>query len=134
MALLVALCAAPMIAYRFAAPGSAVFYVGMCAGFFLPLALYGPVNATIMSMVPQQTRSTVTGFTMLCINVFAIATGNLAVGWAVDFLGMHGVSAPLTHVVLATDVIAIGSALFFALAAWASRSVPLTGNIVQGAR
>lgn len=133
MTLLVILCAAPMIAYRFAAPGSAVFYIGMCAGFFLPLALYGPVNAAIMSMVPQQTRSTVTGFTMLCINVFAVAIGNLAVGWAIDYLDTHGVPAPLTQVVLVTDVIAISSALFFALAARAARSVPLTGNIVQSA-
>jgi predicted MFS family arabinose efflux permease len=121
MTWMVALCAAPMIAYRFAAPGSVVFYVGMCAGFFLPLALYGPVNAAIMSMVPQQTRSTVTGFMMMCINVFAIAIGNLAAGWAIDFLGARGVATPLTHVVLATDALAISSALFFALAARASR-------------
>ncbi|MFM0658385.1 MFS transporter [Paraburkholderia sediminicola] len=125
MTWLVALCAAPMIAYRFAAPGSVVFYVGMCAGFFLPLALYGPVNAATMSMVPQQTRSTVTGFTMLCINVFAIAIGNLVAGWAVDFLGTLGVPSPLTHVVLATDVIAITSVLCFALAARAvARGAP----------
>ena len=118
--LFITVCAAPMIGYRFAAPGSWMFYVGMCAGFFLPLSTYGSANAAIMSMVPSQTRSTVTGFTMLCINVFAIAIGNLAAGRAVDVLAAQGVSAPLTHVVLATDVIGIGSAIFFALAALSS--------------
>ncbi|MFB9261887.1 MFS transporter [Bradyrhizobium erythrophlei] len=115
--LFIAMCAVPMVAYRFVAPGSWAFYVGMCAGFFLPLACYGSANAAIMSMVPSQTRSTVAGFTMLCINVFAIALGNLAAGRAVDMLAAQGVSAPLTHVVLATDFIAIGSGAFFALAA-----------------
>jgi len=115
--LFIAMCAGPMLAYRFAAPGSWAFYVGMCAGFFLPLACYGSANAGIMSMVPSQTRSTVAGVTMLSINVFAIALGNLAAGRAVDVLTAQGVSTPLTHVVLATDVIGISSAIFFALAA-----------------
>jgi len=134
MVILVLLCSAPMIAYRFATPGSAVFYIGMCAGFFLPLALYGPVNAAIMSLVPEQTRATVTGFSMLCVNVFAIAIGNLAAGWAIDFLGAQGVASPITRVVLATDVLGICSALFFALAARASTRQPVLGHSLSGAR
>ncbi|NEU95819.1 MFS transporter [Bradyrhizobium uaiense] len=118
--LFIATCAVPMVAYRFVAPGSWAFYVGMCAGFFLPLACYGSANAAIMGMVPAQTRSTVAGFTMLCINVFAIAIGNLAAGRAVDVLVAQCVSSPLTHVVLATDFIGIGSGAFFALAAFFS--------------
>ncbi|MDM0019249.1 MFS transporter [Variovorax saccharolyticus] len=115
--LFIALCAVPMIAYRFVAPGSWLFYLGMCAGFFLPLGSYGPANAAIMGMVPPQTRSTVSGFTMLCINILAIAVANLVAGRAVDVLIAQGVSSPLTHVVLATDVVGIGSIFFFALAA-----------------
>ncbi|TPQ28802.1 MFS transporter [Cupriavidus pinatubonensis] len=131
MALLVALCSAPMIAYRFAAPGSVIFYVGMCAGFFLPLALYGPVNAAIVSMVPQQTRSTISGFSMLCINVFAIAIGNLAVGWAIDDFGARGMPMPITHILLATDVLGISSALLFAFAARASSRQHISGSTVK---
>jgi predicted MFS family arabinose efflux permease len=122
--LFIAVCAVPMIAYRFADPGSWLFYIGMCAGFFLPLGCYGPANAAIMGMVPAQTRSTVSGFTMLCINVLAIAIGNLAAGKAVDMLIAQEVSAPLTHVVLATDVVGIGSIAFFALAAVVSAGLP----------
>ena len=78
MALLVLLCGPLMLAYRFAEPGSILFYTGMCAGFFLPLALYGPALALIQGLTPVQMRSTVTGFTMMVINVFAIAIGNAA--------------------------------------------------------
>ncbi len=53
MVLLVALCGPLMIAYRFAPTGSALFYVGMCAGFFLPLAAYGPALALIQGLTPQ---------------------------------------------------------------------------------
>jgi sugar phosphate permease len=130
MVLLVATCAPLMIACRFVAPDSPLFYVGMCAGFFLPLALYGPANTAIMSMTPQSMRSTVSGFTMLCINVFAIAIGNLVVGMAVDYLHRSGVTAPLTGVLLATDAVAITSALFFALAARASGRQPVIETAV----
>lgn len=117
MALLVALCAPLMIAYRFAAPGSVLFYAGMCAGFFLPLALYGPANTLIMQQVPEQMRSTISGVSMLLINVFAIALGNLAVGALSDRLLAAGMNAPLRTVLLMTDGLAISSLLCFLSAA-----------------
>lgn len=117
MVLLIAVCAPPMIAYRLVAPHSPLFYIGMCAGFFLPLALYGPANAAIANMTPQKMRSTISGFTMLSINVFAIAIGNVVVGMAADYFSTTGVAAPLGNVLIASDVLAISSALFFALAA-----------------
>lgn len=117
MLLLVALCGPLMVAYRFAPAGSALFYAGMCAGFFLPLATYGPANALIQGLTPERMRSTVTGFTMTLINVFAIAIGNLLVGAVSDRLEAAGSAHPLTAVLLATDLAAIASAFFFALAA-----------------
>ncbi|MFM0167605.1 MFS transporter [Paraburkholderia sediminicola] len=121
MALLVVICAPLMLAYRFAPAGSPLFYIGMCAGFFLPLAVYGPGMTALANMTPQKMRSTVTGFTMLSINVFALAIGTVAVGMAADHFIKAGVTAPLTGVLIATDVLAISSALFFALAAHVSR-------------
>jgi predicted MFS family arabinose efflux permease len=122
---LVALCGPLMLAYRFVPAGSVLFYMGMCAGFFLPLATYGPANALIQGLMPERMRSTVTGVTMMLINVFAIAIGNLAAGAVSDRLGAAGSANPLTTVLLATDVLAIASALFFAIAA--------RGPRVQGA-
>src|SRR5262249_24348415 len=72
MVALIALCAPMMIASRLVPGGSVLFYVGLCAGFFLPLALYGPALALIQGLTPVHMRSTITGMTMLLINVFAI--------------------------------------------------------------
>jgi predicted MFS family arabinose efflux permease len=121
MALLVVLCAPLMLAWRFAPAGSPLFYIGMCAGFFLPLAVYGPAITLITSLAPQTMRSTVTGFAMLSINVFALAIGTVVVGMAADYFIKAGATAPLTGVLIATDALALSSALFFVLAARASR-------------
>ncbi|HET7525453.1 MAG TPA: MFS transporter, partial [Burkholderiaceae bacterium] len=115
--LLIMLCGPLMIAYRFAPAGSALFYVGMCAGFFLPLATYGPSLALIQGLTPGHMRSTITGLTMLLLNVFAIAIGNLAVGAVSDRLTAAGSTNALTTVLLATDILTISALVFFALAA-----------------
>jgi hypothetical protein len=106
-----------MVAYRFAPAGSALFYVGMCAGFFLPLATYGPSLALIQGLTPDAMRSTVTGMTMLLINVFAIAIGNLVVGGISDRMSAAGAGHALTYVLLATDLLVLAAALFYVLAA-----------------
>ncbi|MGF6935514.1 putative MFS family arabinose efflux permease [Paraburkholderia sp. UCT70] len=121
MALLVVICAPLMLAYRFVPAGSPLFYIGMCAGFFLPLAVYGPAITVITGVTPQNMRSTVTGFAMLSINVFALAIGTVVIGMAADHFIKAGATAPLMGVLVATDVMTISSALFFALAARASR-------------
>lgn len=115
--LLIAICGPLMVAYHLAAAGSAVFYSGMCAAFFLPLAAYGPSLALVQGLTPERLRATVTGFTMMLINVFAIALGNLAVGLASDRLAAAGSEHALTVALVATDVVVIAGALFFALAA-----------------
>lgn len=114
---LTVLCGPLMVACRFAPAGSALFYVGLCAGFFLPLAAYGPVLTTIQAQVPAQMRSTVMGFLMMMINIVAIALGTAAAGVTSDRLVAAGSNSGLTAVLLTTDIIAIIAALFFALAA-----------------
>lgn len=113
LSIMVLICAPLMLAYRFATPGSALFFIGMAAGFFLPLATYGPANALIQAMTPVSMRSTVTGATMMLINVFAIALGNLAVGAVSDRLAAQGSTVALTTVLIATDVLVALSLWFF---------------------
>ena len=115
--LLVLVCAPLMLASRFAGPGSALLYVGLSASFFLPLAAYGPSIALIQGLTPDAMRSTITGVTMLLINVFAIAIGNLTAGAVSDHLAAAGSPHALTGVLIATDVLVIAGALFYALAA-----------------
>jgi hypothetical protein len=130
MVLLIAICGPLMVAYRFAPAGSVLFYVGMCAGFFLPLATYGPSLALIQGLTPNRMRSTVTGFTMLLINVFAIAIGNLAVGAVSDRMSAAGSTHALTTVLLATDILVICAAVFFALAARGSKLLAAPAGVV----
>jgi predicted MFS family arabinose efflux permease len=113
LSLMVLLLAPLMLAYRFATPGSALFFIGMCAGFILPLATYGPANALIQALTPVTMRSTITGATMMLINVFAIAIGNLAVGAVSDRLTANGSAIGLTVALVATDVLVACSLWFF---------------------
>lgn len=113
LSLMVLVFAPFMLVYRFATPGSALFYVGMCAGFILPLASYGPANALIQALTPGNMRSTITGATMMLINVFAIAIGNLAVGAVSDRLSASGSAIGLTTALVATDVLVALSLWYF---------------------
>ena len=113
LSLMVLVCAPLMIAYRFAAPGSALFYIGMSAGFTLPLACYGPAMALIQALTPVSMRSTIVGTNMMLINVFAIAIGNVAIGALSDQLSLAGHMAALTTVLLTTDVLVALSLWFF---------------------
>ena len=115
--LLILVCGPLMVAFRFADAGSALFYIGMCAGFFLPLATYGPSLALIQGLTPDSMRSTITGITMLLINVFAIAIGNLVAGAVSDRMAAAGARHALTYVLLATDILVIVAAGFYLLAA-----------------
>jgi predicted MFS family arabinose efflux permease len=125
MAAMVAVCGPLMMASRLVPAGSALFYPGLCAGFFLPLALYGPALALIQGLTPPNMRSTVTGVTMLLINVFAIAIGNLAAGAISDRLAAAGSPAPLTIVLLGTDAFAVMAGVFFAFAARGPKAAPV---------
>jgi len=125
LVLMIAICGPLMIACRLAPAGSALFYVGLCASFFFPLAMYGPALALIQGLTPNRMRSTIAGFTMLLINVFAIALGNVAAGAISDRITAAGSSHALTTVLLATDILAVAAAVFFMLAA--------RGPRVQGA-
>lgn len=112
LTIMVLLFAPLMLLYRFATPGSALFYVGMVAGFILPLAVYGPANALIQALTPTSMRSTITGATMMLINVFAIAIGNLAVGAVSDALVANGSTVGLTTALIGTDAL-VGLSLWF---------------------
>jgi len=111
---LMVLCMAPlMLVYRFAVPGSPLFFVGMCAGFFLPLAVYGPSLALFQAMAPTSMRSTITGVVMLSVNIFAIAIGSLSVGAISDRLNKTGATNGLSTALIATDLLVALSLWFF---------------------
>lgn len=111
--LFVLLLAPLMLSYRFSEPGTPLFYAGMCAGFFLPLAVYGPCLTLFQNLAPASMRSTVVGVVMLLLNVVAIAIGNLAVGGISDRLTKAGSTQGLSTVLIATDILVALSLWFF---------------------
>lgn len=117
MALLTLVCAPFIIAFRFAPAGSALFYIGMCAGSFLPLALYGPATSLLQGLTPQHMRSTMTALAMTLTNIFAIALGTVAAGAVLDHLPSSAGGQAMTLVLLATDLLALCAGLLFWLAA-----------------
>lgn len=128
--LLILICGPLMLASRFAGTGSALLYVGLCASFFLPLAAYGPSIALIQGLTQDAMRATITGITMLLINVFAIAIGNLTAGAVSDRLAVAGSHHALTWVLLATDILVIVGALFYAMAARGPRVAAAPGSVI----
>ncbi len=106
-----------MIACRFAEYGSPLFYAGLMASFFLTLSLYGSCLSFIQERMPVSMRSTVIGFTMMSLNILAIALGNLAAGAASDHLTAQGHPAPLTTVLIAMDCVLLLSVVCFIAAA-----------------
>jgi hypothetical protein len=113
LTLMVIFCVPLMIAVLFVPAGSALFLIGLCACFFLLLASYGPAMALLQAFSPRHMWATTTGLTMLGINVFAIAIGNLGAGAVSDHLRVTGAGAPLTTVLLGLFVLVGLSLPFF---------------------
>ena len=93
-----------MLLFRVAAPGSMLFYIGMFSGFFYILAIYGPAFAAVQELSPQKIRATVIGISVFTLNVLALGMGSLVVGFGSDMLAARGIDAPLTPILIATDL------------------------------
>ncbi|MBA5606428.1 MFS transporter [Duganella sp. FT3S] len=111
------LCAPLMLASRFVAADSALLTVGLAASAFLPFSVYGSALSLIQGSVPGHLRASIVGFTMMCINVIALALGTLLLGFASDRMAAFGVAHPLTTVLMGTDMAVGLAAVCFGLAA-----------------
>lgn len=111
------LCLPLMLASRLAANDSALLYAGLAASAFLPFSIYGSVLCLIQGSVPVRLRASIVGFTIMCVNVLALALGTLLLGLLSDRLAAAGAASPLTTVMFGSDL-AVGVAIVcFALAA-----------------
>ncbi|HJV03019.1 MAG TPA: MFS transporter [Burkholderiaceae bacterium] len=111
------LCVPLMVASRMVAADSAVLYLGLAASAFLPFSVYGSVLSLIQGSVPGHLRASTVGFSMMCLNVIALALGTLLLGFASDRLAAFGFAHPLTVVLAGTDVAVGLASLCFGLAA-----------------
>ncbi len=93
-----------MLAFRWVDPGSTIFYLCMFSGFLMVNLVYGPMFSILQEEAPPTVRGTVTGFTMLSINIVALGLGSFLIGLASDLLGKLDCERPLTWILLGSDL------------------------------
>jgi MFS family permease len=121
LAIFIAILAPLIVAFRFAAPGSGLFYAGMGAGIVFFSAFYGPAFAVLQSVTPTRLHASATGLTMLLVNVVALGLGGLAIGAASDHLARHGSHFALTGPLFVADMISLLTIPCFAVIGWRAR-------------
>lgn len=99
------ICLPLMLLGRFADLDSPLLYIGLAASFFLPFSVYGSTLSLIQGSVPHSMRASIIGFTMMCLNVVAIALGTVLLGAASDWLAAHQHANPLQTVLVASDLL-----------------------------
>lgn len=118
LALFVALLAPLIIAFRFAAPGSPLFFAGMAAGILFFSSFYGPAFAVLQSVSPPHLRASATGLAMLLVNVVALGLGGLVIGAVSDRLVALGRHDSLTLPLFAADLVSLLTILCFVRIGW----------------
>lgn len=122
LALFVTLLAPLIIAFRFAEPGTFLFYAGMGAGILFFSSFYGPAFAVLQSVTPARLHASATGLSMLLVNVLALGLGGLAIGMASDALAARGSQFALTGPLFAADLVALLTTPCFAVIGWRARA------------
>ena len=118
LALFVTMLAPFIIAFRFAEPGSLLFYAGMAAGILFFSSFYGPAFAVLQSVTPQRLHASATGLSMLLVNVLALGLGSLAIGAVSDMLLARGSHQALTLPLIVADLTSLLTILCFARIGW----------------
>ncbi len=118
LALFVAMLAPFIIAFRFADPGSFLFYTGMAAGVLFFSSFYGPAFAVMQSVTPQRLHASVTGLSMLLVNVLALGLGGLAIGAVSDMLVVQGRGDALSAPLIVGDMISLLTIFCFGRMGW----------------
>lgn len=122
LALFVTLLAPLIIGFRFAEPGSVLFYAGMGAGIVFFSSFYGPAFAVLQSVTPVRLHASATGLTMLLVNVLALGLGGLAIGAVSDLLASRGSHDALTIPLFGADLFALLTIPCFAVIGWRMRA------------
>lgn len=121
LALFIGALAPFIIAFRFADPGSILFYTGMAAGILFFSSFYGPAFAVLQSVTPGRLHASVTGLSMLLVNILALGLGGLIIGIAGDFFAQRGIHDALTGPLFVADLVALLTIPCFAAIGWRSR-------------
>ncbi len=110
-----------LIGYRFAEPGSFIFYLGMCAGFISFMAMFGPTISTVQDLSPARLRGVTVAVLLLAINLFGLGIGAVIAGVLSDVYNNAGVGEPLTWSLVTIDILSVMTVASFYIASvyWA---------------
>ena len=86
--------------FRFTDPSGLAFYACMFFGSLMVTVGYGPIFACVQDLVPDNVKSTMTAFLIMCMTLFGTSAGNLLVGWLADTFKAAAVGEPITKAVL----------------------------------
>lgn len=107
------------IAYRLSEPGTLIFNIGLGIGVFQLAAFYGPTFSTVQELASQESRATVTGFYILCLNCIGMGVGVTGAGWAIDQFRQAGFAEPYTaSVLVGVALSALALPAFFLAGLW----------------
>jgi MFS family permease len=110
------------IAYRLAEPGTLIFNIGLGIGVFQLAAFYGPTFSTVQELASQESRATVTGFYILCLNCIGMGVGVTGAGWAIDHFRQAGLAEPYTaSVLVGVGLSALALPAFFLAGLWSKK-------------
>ncbi len=102
------LAIAPLIvAYRWSAPDSPLFWLGMGSGFLMLVVFYGPTFSTVQDLSPPKLRGVMTAFLLLSCNLLGLGFGAVLTGILSDSLSANGVTNPLTWSLITADVLSM---------------------------
>ena len=118
-----------MVSYRFVAPDSPLFYIGMCTGFVSFLAFYGPVFSTVQDLTPPNLRGSSAAVLLLMCNMVGLGFGAAITGVLSDVYSQNGVQEPLTLALLSIDLVGVLTlASFFIGSVYWQRDNAATAN------
>lgn len=96
-----------IVAYRWSAPGSPAFWLGMCSGFLMLVVFYGPTFSTVQDLSPPKLRGVMTAYLLLSCNLLGLGFGAVLTGILSDTLAANGVANPLSWSLITTDVLSM---------------------------
>jgi len=109
-----------LLGYRLVDPSSPFFYIGMCTGFFLMSAFYGPAFSTIQDLSPARMRARMTAILLIACNLIGLGLGAVITGVMSDLLQGLAIEDSLSWSLLAADLLS-----FFTIPAFILASVHL---------
>jgi len=105
-----------LLGYRLVEASSPFFYVGMCTGFFLMSAFYGPAFSTIQDLSPARMRARMTAILLIACNLIGLGLGAVITGVMSDLLQGAAVANSLTWSLLTADLLSLLTIPSFVLA------------------